>query len=279
VPTFRPDRYLHADAPGWPQALARLAEVTGEDTTSYTGFITALEARRAYFKQNGATASDHGHIDAACTPLPTDALADVWAALQAGTGTPEQAAAFRGHMLFEMARMASEDGLVMQLHPGVVRNYDPTAFAAFGPDTGHDIPTVGEYTHALRPMLAAFGNSPVFRIVLFTVDDTVWTREVGPLAGYFPAVYAGAPWWFLDTPDTIARYRAGITDSAGFYKTSGFIDDTRAYCSIPVRHDMARRLDAAFLARLVSEGRLGADEALDTAVDLAHGLPKQVFRL
>jgi glucuronate isomerase len=279
LPTFRPDRYLDPSSPTWTEALERLAASTGRDTGTYPGYLAALEERRAYFKAHGATATDSGHPDAACRHLSVEEASTMYASLVSGTGGPAAVAAFRGHMLFEMARMSSEDGLVMQLHPGVVRNYDKAAFASFGADTGHDIPTTAEFTHSLRPILEEFGNSSTFRIVVFTVDETVFSRELAPLAGYFPAMYVGAPWWFIDTPDAIGRFRAAVTDTAGFYKTSGFIDDTRAFCSIPARHDMSRRLDAAYLARLVAEGRLSEDEGADTAVDLVHSLPRQVFRL
>ena len=279
LPTFRPDRYLDPSAPTWPEALERLGASTGHDTGTYAGYLSALEERRAYFKAHGATATDHGHPDALCQHLSVDDATAMYDSLVSGTGGPASVAAFRGHMLFEMARMSSEDGLVMQLHPGVVRNYDKAAYASFGADTGHDIPTTSEFTHALRPILEEFGNSPTFRIVVFTVDETVFSRELAPLAGYFPAMYVGAPWWFIDTPDAIGRFRAAVTDTVGFYKTSGFIDDTRAFCSIPARHDMSRRLDAAYLARLVAEGRLSDDEGAQTAVDLVHSLPREVFRL
>jgi len=282
LPTFRPDRYLDASAAGWEQALDRLGAVTGHDTGSYRGLLSALADRRAFFLAHGGTATDHGHPDAGCTPLEPDRAAALFDRLRAaGNAHPSDAdvVAFRGHMLFEMARMSSEDGLVMQLHPGVLRNYDRAALDAFGPDTGHDIPVATEFTRALRPILEAFGNHPRFRMVAFTVDETVWSRELAPLAGYFPGFYVGVPWWFLDSPDTFRRFRAAVTDSAGFGKTSGFIDDTRAFCSIPARHDMARRLDAGFLARYVAEGRLRLDEAHDTAHDLAHDLPLRVFRL
>ena len=279
LPTFRPDRYLDAGGPTWAEALDRLATSTGRDTRSYPGYLAALEDRREYFKRHGATATDHGHPDASCARLPLDEASAVFDQLVAGTGGPGAVAAFRGHMLFEMARMSSEDGLVLQLHPGVLRNYDRAAFASFGADVGHDIPVAMEYTRALRPILEAFGNHPTFRMVAFTVDETVWSRELAPLAGYFPALYVGVPWWFLDTPDAIGRFRAAVTDTVGFYKTSGFIDDTRAYCSIPARHDMSRRLEAGHLARLVSEGRLSEEEGAETAVDLVHGIPREVFRL
>jgi glucuronate isomerase len=182
-------------------------------------------------------------------------------------------------MLFQSAAMSAEDGLVMQLHPGVFRNHHSPTFRAFGPDTGHDIPTATEFVRGLRPLLERFGTSSTFRMVLFTVDETTFSREIAPLAGFYPSVYVGAPWWFLDTPDAVLRFRSAVTDAAGFYRTAGFVDDTRAFCSIPARHDMSRRVDAAFLARLVQEHRLNEDEALETIGDLVTTLPRRVFRL
>ena len=168
-------------------------------------------------------------------------------------------------MLCEMARMSCDDGLVMQLHPGVLRNHHPPTLRDFGTDRGADIPVAVEFTRSLRPLLERYGDHPNFRIVLFTLDETTWSRELAPLAGFYPSVYLGAPWWFLDTPDAMLRFRAAVTDTAGFAKTSGFVDDTRAFCSIPARHDTARRVDCAFLSRLVVEHRLDEEEAAETA--------------
>ncbi|GAA2759762.1 glucuronate isomerase [Actinopolymorpha rutila] len=279
VPTFRPDPYLEPARPDWPARVAKLGEVTGEDTTGYAGYIAALEQRRAYFKRNGATATDHGHADAGSRPLEPAEANRIYAAALAGAAKPEEATAFRRHMLTEMARMASEDGLVMQLHPGVLRDHHTGTFDRYGRDVGGDIPMTTEYTRSLRPLLERFGTHPNFRMVLFTVDEDVFSREIAPLAGFYPSVFVGAPWWFIDTPDAIRRFREAVTDSVGFHKTAGFVDDTRAYCSIPVRHDMARRLDCGFLARLVAEHRLPEDEAADTAADLAYRLPASTFRV
>lgn len=180
-------------------------------------------------------------------------------------------------MLFQMAAMSAEDGLVMQLHPGVLRDHCAGVARAYGPDKGYDIPERTEYVRALRPVLEAFGHHPGFRMIAFTVDEDTFSRELAPLAGVYPALRLGAPWWFLDTPDGMRRFREAATDSAGFYNTSGFVDDTRAFCSIPARHDLARRIDAGHLARLVAEHRLDLDEALETAVDLAYHLPKASY--
>ncbi|GAA5029873.1 glucuronate isomerase [Actinopolymorpha pittospori] len=279
VPTFRPDAYLEPAREDWASRVARLGEVTGEDTTTYAGYVAALEQRRAYFKQHGGTATDHGHADAGSEPLESAEADRIFAAALKGAATLEETTAFRRHMLTEMARMASEDGLVMQLHPGVLRDHHTATFEAFGRDVGCDIPVVTEYTRALRPLLQRYGTHPNFRMVLFTVDEDVFSREIAPLAGFYPSVFVGAPWWFIDTPDAIGRFRAAVTDTVGFHKTAGFVDDTRAYCSIPVRHDMARRLDCGFLARLVAEHRLPEDEAAETAADLAYRLPASTFRV
>jgi glucuronate isomerase len=197
----------------------------------------------------------------------------------AGDATQDEATAFRRHMLSEMARMSCDDGLVMTLHPAVRRNHHQPTFERFGPDTGHDIPIRVEFTDALRPLLTRFGMHPGFHLVVFTLDETVWSREVAPLAGFYPSVYVGVPWWFLDAPDAIRRFRAAVTETAGFSRTSGFVDDTRAFCSIPARHDMSRRIDAGFLARMVAEHRFDEEEAVETAIDLVTGRPMQVFKL
>lgn len=277
VPTFRPDSLLHVDRPGWRDDVALLAERSGVDTGTYAGYVAALEQRRAAFVAQGARATDHGHLLADTTPLtPAEAGRTYDAALR-GEVSAADAQRFSGHMLHEMARMSSEDGLVMQVHPGVLRNHDAGVFAQRGPDVGYDIPVAAEYTRALRPLLESFGHHPNLRLIVFTVDETVFARELAPLAGVYPAMKLGAPWWFLDTPDGMRRYRESVTDTAGFYNTTGFVDDTRAFFSIPARHDLARRIDAGFLARLVAEHRLTLDEAAETAVDLAYELPKQAY--
>ncbi|ACQ81555.1 Glucuronate isomerase [Beutenbergia cavernae DSM 12333] len=279
LPTFRPDAYLDPGVPGWPARLDRLGAAAGIDTGTHAGLVAALENRRAYFAERGATATDTGPVDAWALPLRAPEAERIHAAFLASSGTPEEATAYRRHMLFELMRMASEDGLVMQLHPSVIRNHHGPTLERYGPDTGHDLPDVGAFTRPLRTALEAFGTNQRFRLVLFTVDETTFSREIAPLAGFYPSVYAGAPWWFLDTPSAIARYRGAVTDSAGFGKTSGFIDDTRAFCSIPARHDMARRMDAGFLASLVVTHQLSEEEAAAIAVDLAAPLPRRVFRL
>lgn len=279
IPTFRPDRYLEAGRPGWAEAVARLGQVADVDTGDYAGYLRALEQRRRHFIAHGATSADHGHADVRTDPLEPGEAARIFRAALTGAATPGEAVAFRRHMLLEMARMSCEDGLVMTLHPGVRRGHHRPTLERFGADTGHDIPIQIEFTDALRPLLERFGTHPGFHLVVFTVDETAWSRELAPLAGFYPSVYVGVPWWFLDAPDALRRFRAAVTETAGFSRTSGFVDDTRAFCSIPARHDMSRRVDAGVLARLVAEHRLDEDEAVETAVDLVTGRPAAVFKL
>ena len=209
---------------------------------------------------------------------PPAAAAELYARVLGGVApTPAEVDAFAANLLFAMAEMACEDGLVMQIHPGVLRNHSTAIHAAYGLDKGYDIPVATEFTRALRPMLDRFGTDPRFRVILFTVDETVYSRELAPLAGTYPSVRLGAPWWFLDSPEGMRRFREAATETAGFYNTSGFVDDTRAFASIPARHDLFRRVDAGYLARLVLEHRLGLDEAVETAVDLAYKLPLESY--
>ena len=279
IPTFRPDRYLEPGQPGWRDAVTRLAEVADLDTGDYAGFVRALEARRRYFVAHGAVSADHSHVDVRTDPLEPAEAAGIFRAALASEATEAAAVALRRHLLLEMARMSCDDGLVMTLHPGVRRGHHGPTAAAFGPDTGHDIPLEVEFTDALRPLLERYGTHPNLHLVLFTLDETVFSRELAPLAGFYPTVYVGVPWWFLDAPDATRRFRAAVTETAGFSRTSGFVDDTRAYCSIPARHDMSRRIDAGWLAQLVAEHRLDEDEATETALDLVTGRPREVFKL
>jgi glucuronate isomerase len=279
IPSFRPDRYLEPAADGWRKHVDRLGSAAAVDIGDYAGFIRALEDRRRLFIAHGATSADHSHADARADPLPASEAGRIYESALRGDATAGELLAFRRHMVFEMARMSSEDGLVMTLHPGIRRGHHAPTAVRFGPDTGHDIPIAVEFTDALRPLLERFGTYPGFHLVLFTVDESVFSREIAPLAGFYPAVYAGAPWWFIDAPDAITRYRSAITETAGFSRVSGFIDDTRALCSIPARHEMSRRLDSGYLARLVAEHRLDEDEAFETAAHLISGAPRRVFKL
>ena len=279
LPTFRPDRFLDPSRADWPDALTALHDASGIDTGTSRGLIAALEDRRVHFRAHGATATDTGVANAWATRLPDAERERIHRAALNKSITEDEAAAYRAHMLWELARMSSEDGLVMQLHPGVLRNHHRATLQSFGPDTGHDLPLSTQYIEPLREMLNDFGTNQKFRIVLFTVDETSFSREIAPLAGFYPSVFAGAPWWFLDSPDGIRRYREAVTDSAGFYKTSGFIDDTRAFLSIPARHDVSRRMDSGWLATLVTEGRLSEEEAAKIVYDLVDTIPRSVFRL
>jgi glucuronate isomerase len=223
--------------------------------------------------------ADHGHADAVAEPLDSGEAEGIYARALAGEVSEAEATAFRRHMMVEMARMSCADGLVMTLHPGVLRNHHPATRDRYGADTGHDIPVATEYTRALQPLLERYGTEPGFHLVLFTVDPDVYAREVAPLAGFYPAVYAGAPWWFLDNPAAIRSFQSSVTEIAGFSRLAGFVDDTRAFCSIPARHDMSRRLDAGFLAGLVAEHRLDEDEAAETLTGLVSQQPRKVFKL
>lgn len=279
APTFRPDRYLDPRAAGWSDNVAKLISVAGLTGVSYANYIAALENRRAYFVANGAVSADHGVEEPYTVALEPAAAAELFELAIAGKLSAAEAREFAGHMLLESARMSSEDGLVMTIHAGVVRNHSSSAFEAFGPDTGHDIPVTAEFTRNLRPLLEKFGNHPNLHLILFSLDESTWNREVAPLAGFYRSVFIGAPWWFLDAPDSALRFREKVTEIAGFYRGSGFIDDTRAFLSIPVRHDMARRVDCSYLARLVKQGRLTLEQAQQIAIDLVTLVPKKAFKL
>jgi len=279
LPTFRADRAMDPSAPGWLPALERLAAASEISCGTYAGLLEALRARRAWFRAAGATATDTGVPDAWALPLPAGEAERIHAAGLRGEATAEEGAAYRRDILYRLIEMSAEDGMVMQLHPGIHRNHHVPTLRRFGADTGHDLPVPMTYTEPLRQALNDFGTGTQLRLVLFTVDETSFSRELAPMAGFYPSVYVGAPWWFLDTPDAMERYRRAITDSAGFAKTSGFIDDTRAFCSIPARHDMARRVDAGYLASLVVTHRLTEEDAAEIADDLVRRVPYETFRI
>ncbi|MEO6116759.1 MAG: glucuronate isomerase [Pseudolysinimonas sp.] len=273
IPTFRPDAYLDPEAPGFGDRIERLGGAT------FAGYLDALAARRAFFVEHGAVSADHGVLEPFTGELDDAEASRLFDAARAGTITPAEARAFRGRMLIEMARMSVDDGLVMTIHAGVLRNHHTPTFDRFGPDTGHDLPVATEWVNNLRPLLQRFGTDPRLHLILFTVDETIASRELAPLAGFYPSVFLGAPWWFLDAPHAALRFRAATTETAGLYRGSGFVDDTRAFLSIPARHDMARRVDAAFLARLVGEGRLDEPSALRVARNLVDAIPRTAWRL
>ena len=279
VPTSRPDNVIDPDFAGFEDNLDRLGELTGEDTGNFAGYLDAHRKRRAFFISMGATATDHGLASAATADLRPKAAGKLFDKVRAGKADADERALFRAQMLTEMARMSVEDGLVMQIHPGSVRNHSPAMMQRFGRDKGFDIPARTDYVHALKPMLDAVGTAPGLTIILFTLDESTYSRELAPLAGVYPALRLGPPWWFYDSPEGMRRFRELATETAGFYNTVGFNDDTRAFPSIPARHDVARRVDCAFLARLVTEHRLDLDEAHEVARDLAYALAKGAYKL
>jgi glucuronate isomerase len=278
-PTFRPDAVVNLDNPAWRTEVGRLGAVSGIEARDYRSYIRALEQRREFFKQMGATATDH----AAGSPY-TEHLSDhdaeaIFQRALRGQATADDAVRFTGHMLMEMARMCVEDGLVMQLHPGSFRNHNADLFEQFGADMGADIPLASEYTRNLRPLLSRYGNEPGFTLILFTLDETTFARELAPLAGHYPAVKLGPPWWFYDSWNGMMRFREAVSETAGLYNTVGFNDDTRAYPSIPARHDLARRVDANWLANLVVRHVIEEEEAHEMAHAAAYDLAKQAYRL
>jgi len=279
VTTYRPDNVVDPEFEGFADNVAQFGALTGEDTSTWEGYLQAHRVRRAFFKTYGATASDHGHATARTEDMPQADAAALFAKALAGTCTPDEADAFRGQMLTEMARMSLDDGLVLQIHPGSFRNHSTSVFAAFGRDKGFDIPSQTDYVHALKPLLDAVGMEPSLTIIVFTLDETSYSRELAPLAGAYPALRLGPPWWFFDSNEGIKRFREATTETCGFYNTVGFNDDTRAFCSIPARHDVARRSDCAYLANLVATGRLGLADAHEVAHDLTYRLAKQAYRL
>ncbi|WP_114853981.1 glucuronate isomerase [Brachybacterium sp. YJGR34] len=279
IPTFRPDKYLEPAREDFGALVAALGEAAGVDTSSYDGHLEAMRIRRQYFRDHGAVSSDHAHIDPGTERLALEDARRLYGAALSGAISADEAVALRRHLLADQARLAAEDGLVMTIHPAVLRNHDTATFERFGPDVGFDIPVAVDFVHHIRPMLNDVGHHPGFRTVLFTIDETVFSREIAPLAGVYPSVYAGAPWWFIDSPDAILRYRRAVSETIGYSRTSGFIDDTRAFCSIPARHDMARRLDATHLAGLVAEHRMRLEDATELVSTLPTQQPREVFRL
>jgi glucuronate isomerase len=279
ITAYRPDAVIDADHEAFGTSLAQFGELTGEDVYTWKGYLQAHRNRRADFARAGATSTDHGHPTAATADLSTAEAERLFARIIDGNVSPADAEWFRAAMLVEMARMSLDDGLVMQIHPGAFRNHNRWLFDRFGRDKGADVPHSTEYVHSLQPLLNRFGNDKRLSIILFTLDETTYSRELAPLAGHYPVLKLGPSWWFHDSPEGMLRFREQTTETAGFYNTVGFNDDTRAFLSIPARHDVARRIDAVFLAKLVAEHRLDEASAAETIVDLAYRLPKQAYKL
>ncbi len=279
ITAYRPDPVIDPEHEQFPTALQAFGELTGEDVYRWEGYLRAHRQRRAFFAKAGATSTDHGHPSAATANLSQAEASKLFDKVVRGQANADEAELFRAQMLTEMAAMSMDDGLVMQIHPGCFRNHNHALFERYGRDKGADIPLRTEYVKALKPLLDRFGNEPGFQLLLFTLDESTYSRELAPLAGHYPALFLGPAWWFHDAPEGMWRFREQTLSSAGFYNTVGFNDDTRAFLSIPARHDVARRVDCAFLAKLVSEHRMTEDEAAGVVVDLAYNLPKKAYKL
>jgi glucuronate isomerase len=279
ITTFRPDDVVDPDRPDFAASLDAMGSLTGEDVSRWTGYLYALANRREAFRRRGATATDHGHPTARTADLSSAQCQALLDRLRLGRADPSDAELFRAQMLTEMAGMSCEDGMVMQLHPGSWRSHNPSLLARYGRDRGADIPTRTDFVGALKPLLDRFGNRADLTLILFTLDESAYARELAPLAGHYPCLRLGPAWWFHDSPEGMLRFRRQTTETAGFYNTVGFNDDTRAFLSIPARHDLARRMDCAYLAELVATHRLDMNEAADLAVDLAYRLAKSAYKL
>lgn len=279
VPAFRPDPVVDPDFTGFKDLIAKMGEQTGENTSTWSGYLNALRKARARFKELGCTSTDHGHPTAQTADLPAEEASALFGKVLGGKASTEEKEQFRAQMLTEMAQMSLEDGLVMQIHPGAVRNHNRKILEKYGRDMGADIPSPTNYVHALQPLLNKVGNEKNLTIILFMLDESTISRELAPLAGHYPCLRLGPPWWFHDSPEGMLRFRQQATETAGFYNTVGFNDDTRAFLSIPARHDVARRVDCAFLGNLVAQHRLEEDEAFEVAHDLTYGLVKKAYRL
>ncbi len=279
LPTYRPDGVIDPEHEDFSLNLQRFAQVSGEDVATWKGYLKAHRNRRAFFREAGATATDHGHATAATLALSETDAAKLYSKIMTGEFSAAEAEAFRAHMLWQMAAMSADDGLVMQIHPGSFRNHNPQLMQTFGRDKGADIPVAMEYTRNLKPLLDSFGNDKNLRIILFTLDESTYSRELAPLAGHYPALRLGPAWWFHDSPEGMLRHRTHTIETAGFYNVTGFIDDTRAFFSIPARHDMARRIDARLLSTWVLEHRMSFAEAQSLIKDLHSTHAKACFRL
>ena len=279
VTAYRPDPVVDPQFEGFAENVARLGELTGENTATWSGYLAAHRTRRAFFKTMGATSTDHGHPTARTLDLPAAECQRLLDRGLQGMITDDEAESLRAQMLTEMAKMSVDDGLVMQIHPGSYRNHNALIFREFGRDKGADIPMRTDYVHALAPLLDVVGNDPALALILFTLDETTYARELAPLAGHYPALKLGPPWWFHDSFQGMLRFLDQTIETAGFANTAGFNDDTRAFMSIPARHDVWRRVVCRFLATAVVEHRLGEDEAMELAPALARDLAKTAYRL
>jgi len=279
ITAFRPDNVIDPEFEGFEANLQRLSELTDEPLDTFSSYLSSLFKRRAFFKEMGATSSDHGHLSARTLDLSDEDKEQLYLTVRSGNFSADDADKFRAQMLTEMAVMSLDDGLVMQIHPGVHRNHNQQLFNQFGRDKGADIPIATEYVTNLKPLLNKLGNNPKFRLIIFTLDETTYARELAPLAGHYPSLKLGPAWWFNDSPEGMRRFREQTTETAGFYNTVGFNDDTRAFLSIPARHDVARRMDCVFLAQLVAEHRLTEEQASQIAYDLTYTLVKQAYDL
>lgn len=279
IPTFRPDALFRIAASTWPSEIEELEGATARSIGRYADFIRALEERRAYFRSMGAAATDHGVLEPYTDRLTAGDAERLFQKARRGVATAADQRRFEAHMLMEMARMSVEDGLVMQLHAGAFRDHNERVFARFGADKGADVPVATEFTRNLHALLNAFGNDSRLTLVLFTLDESTYARELAPLAGHYPAVRLGPPWWFHDSLEGMRRFRLQTTETAGIYNTAGFNDDTRAFCSIPARHDLARRMDANFLAGLVARHIIDLRDAREMARALAYDLVKETYKL
>ena len=279
IPTFRPDGVINLLTPNWNDNIQKLGALSGVTVDSYLKFIAALENRRAFFKKMGAKATDHSALTPRTEELSSEEARTTFQKALKGQVSQEDAARFTAHMLMESARMSIEDGLVMQIHPGSLRNHNPQVFNLFGADRGCDIPIQTEYTRNLKPLLNKYGNHPGFTFIVFTLDETAYGRELAPLAGHYPAMRLGPPWWFFDSINGLTRFRMETTETAGIYNTVGFNDDTRAFPSIPARHDLFRRVDANWIAGLVVRGIVDREDAREMIQDTAYRLPKKAYKL
>ena len=279
VTTYRPDAVVDPEFEGFADNLHTFGELTGEDTMAWSGYLAAHRKRRAFFREHGATATDHGHASPATANLTSTEAGALFDRVKAGSASQTDAEQFRAQMLTEMAKMSVDDGMVMQIHPGSYRNHNAVLFDRFGRDVGADIPLPVNYVEGLKPMLDVVGAERDLTIVLFTLDEDTYSRELAPLAGHYPCLRLGPAWWFHDSPEGMRRFRRRTTETAGFYNTAGFNDDTRAFLSIPARHDLARRIDCGFLADLVAEHRMELNDAHEVALSLTNGLVREAYRL